>query len=278
MGLGGLIAWEALQKAPLINFRPVLERNFAFSCLFIFAAYAVLLGASTSLPGLLQSLFGYDALASGLVVSPSGISAIMLLPIVGFLLGRRLDARWLIASGLLVVAVANFWMSRMNLLISPWQVVWPRVVLIIGLSMLFAPLNVAAFLYVPRELRGAAVGLFALLRNEGGSVGTSLAQTLQERREQFHTLRLNEWLTHFHPAVNAYSKQLQEFFLQRTGDSTLSHRMAVQVLANVRQQQASSLAYFDCFWAFAVVAFCLAFLVLFMKRSVAEKGAHVPHE
>jgi DHA2 family multidrug resistance protein len=277
-GLGGLIVWETHQKTPIINFRAVLERNFALSCLFIFGAYAILLGASTSLPGMLQSLFGYDALASGLVQSPSGISAIMILPIVGFLLGRRWDARWLIASGLLVVAVANFWMSRMNLLISPWQVVWPRVVLIIGLSMFFAPLNVAAFLYVPRELRGAAVGLFALLRNEGGSVGTSLAQTLQERREQFHDLRLNEWLTQFHPAVNAYSKLLQEYFLQRTGDSTLSHRMAVQVLANVREQQASSLAYFDCFWAFAVVALCLSFLVLFMKRSVAEKGAHVSHE
>ena len=193
-------------------------------------------------------------------------------------IGSGVDARWLIAVGLLVVAVANFWMSRMNLAISPWQVVWPRVVMILGLSTLFAPLNVAAFLYVPRELRGAAVGLFALLRNEGGSVGTSLAQTFQERREQFHTLRLNEWLTHFHPAVSAYSKQLQEFFFQTTGDAALSHRMATQALANVREQQASSLAYFDCFWAFAVVAFCLAFLVFFMKRSLAEKGAQVSHE
>ncbi len=34
----------------------------------------------------------------------------------------------------------------------------------------------------------------ACLRNEGGSVGTSIAQTLQERREQFHLLRLNEQL------------------------------------------------------------------------------------
>jgi DHA2 family multidrug resistance protein len=54
--------------------------------------------------------------------------------------------------------------------------------------------------------------------------------------------------------------------------------MAVQVLANVRGQQASSLAYFDCFWAFAVVALSITFLVLFMKRSVAEKGAQVVGE
>ncbi len=197
----------------------------------------------------------------------------------GFLLGRRMDARWLIAAGLLLVAAANFWMSRMNLSISPWQVVWPRVVLILGLSMLFAPLNVAAFLYLPRELRGAAVGLFALLRNEGGSVGTSLAQTLEERREQFHTLRLNEWLTHFQPAVNLYSKQVQAVLFAKDGRrGPVARQMALQVLANTREQQASSLAYFDCFWAFAAVALCLVFFVLLMKRSVAEKGAKVSAE
>jgi DHA2 family multidrug resistance protein len=54
--------------------------------------------------------------------------------------------------------------------------------------------------------------------------------------------------------------------------------MALQVLANIRQQQASSLAYFDCFWAFAVLAFCLVVFVLLMKRSVAEKGARISHE
>jgi hypothetical protein len=40
-------------------------------------------------------------------------------------------------------------MSQMNLDISSWQVVWPRCVVIGGLSMIFAPLNVAAFLYIP---------------------------------------------------------------------------------------------------------------------------------
>src|SRR5258707_14352471 len=98
------------------------------------------------------------------------------------------------AGGLLTIAAGNLWMSRMNLGISPWQVVWPRVVVIAGLSMLFAPLNVAKVIYLPKEIRGAAVGLLTLLRNEGGSVRTSIAQIIQQRREQFHALRLDESL------------------------------------------------------------------------------------
>ena len=169
-------------------------------------------------------------------------------------------------------------MSRLNLSIGPWQVVWPRVVVIVGLSMLFAPLNVAAFLYIPKELRGAAVGLLALLRNEGGSVGTSMAQTLLERREQFHALRLNEGLDALNPAVHRFFAQTQALFLQRTGDAALSQQMTVQALENLRNQQALSLGYFDVFWASAALAVPLVFLVLFMRRSVVEKGTHIGAE
>jgi MFS transporter, DHA2 family, multidrug resistance protein len=278
LGLGLLIYREMRIVNPVVNFRPLGERNFAASSIIIFCAFAVLYGASTSLPGLLQSLFGYDAYASGLVQSPAGFFSLMGLVVVGFLLGRGTDARWLIAGGLLLMAVGNYWMALMNLEVSSWILIWPRVVLIIGLSMIFAPLNVAAYQYTPRHLRGAAIGLFALLRNEGGSVGTSIAQTLQQRREQFHLARLGESLHPFSPAVNSFAAQGQAAFLQQTGDRAGSQQMTWQVLANLRQQQAASLAYFDVFWIMAVVALTLILLVLLMKRSVAEKGAHVGAE
>jgi MFS transporter, DHA2 family, multidrug resistance protein len=46
----------------------------------------------------------------------------------------------------------------------------------------------------------------------------------------------------------------------------------------LRQQQASSLAYFDVFWLLAVVMLAPVLMVLLMNRSVAEKGAHIVHE
>ena len=254
------------------------ERNFAMCCLIIFCAFAVLYAASTSLPALLQSLFGYEALNAGLVMSPAGFFAVLVMPFVGRALGRGSDARWLIAAGLLIMAAGNYWMSQMNLEISPGQVVWPRVILVVGLSMCFAPANVAAYLYTPPLLRGAAVGLLSLLRNEGGSVGTSMAQTIQERRDQFHTLRLGESLDSFNAAVVSFLDQARGVFLQQTGDPSAAQQLAWQSLDNLRQQQASSLAYFDVFFLLAVVTLALAPLVLLMKRSVAEKGAQIGHE
>jgi DHA2 family multidrug resistance protein len=278
VGLVSLIYRELRIESPIINFRVLKDRNLAASSIIIFCAFGVLYAASTSLPGLLQALFGYDAYVSGLVQSPSGLFSILMLLVVGTLLGRGVDARWLVAGGLLVMAAGCYWMALMNLQISPWQVVWPRVAMIIGLSMIFAPLNVAAFKYVPLHLRGAAVGLFALLRNEGGSVGTSMAQTMQERREQFHLSRVGEFLDPLNPYVNSFLEQAQAFFFQQTGDAAGSRLMAVQALDNLRQQQASSLAYFDVFWLCAALGVLLVPLAFLMKRSVAEKGAHAGAE
>jgi DHA2 family multidrug resistance protein len=263
---------------PLINFRTLSDRNFRSCCIIIFCAYGVLYANSTTLPGLLQSLFGYDATTSGLVLSPSGVASLAMMFVVGLLLGRGLDARYLMAAGVLTLAVGNFWMSRMNLDIGPWHVVWPRVVVISGLSMVFAPLNVAAFLYLPKELRAGAVGLLALLRNEGGSVGTSVAQTIQERREQFHVLRLNEKLDSLYPAVHHWLAQGQDFFLRGTGDPVRAQQMTLRGLQELRDRQAAALAYFDVFWSLAVVAALMVLLVLLMRRSVAEKGGHVGAE
>jgi DHA2 family multidrug resistance protein len=169
-------------------------------------------------------------------------------------------------------------MTRMNLEISFWQVIAPRMVLTLGLGLIFAPASVAAYKYIPVHLRGAAVGLFSLLRTEGGSVGTSMSQTIQEPRQQFHVSRLGENLGPLNPHVQSFLQQTREYFQPWTGDAARSQQLAVQSLDNLRQQQAAAFAFFDIFWVCAVLSAALVLLVLLMKRSVAEKGEHIGAE
>jgi hypothetical protein len=58
VGLVGLVVWELRHPSPVVNFRPLRERNFAACCVIIFCAFAVLYASNTSLPALLQSLLG----------------------------------------------------------------------------------------------------------------------------------------------------------------------------------------------------------------------------
>ena len=271
LALAGLLCRELTFASPVVNFRVLQERNFATSCVISFGVFAVLYATSVALPLMLLTLFGYDAYAAGRVLWPAGVFAALTLLVVSRLVGWGIDSRWLIASGLLIMATGNYWMALMNLYISPWLAIWPRVVTIVGLSLMFAPLNVAAFLYIPKHLRGAAVGLLALLRNEGGSFGTSMLQTLQERRNQFHTARAGDFLGPFNPKVNSFLAQTQAFFYHQTGDPAGSQRKALQVLADIRQQQAATFAYFDVFWVAAVASLVMVFLVFLMKRASAER-------
>jgi DHA2 family multidrug resistance protein len=96
---------------------------------------------------------GYDALNAGLVMSPSGLAALAMLPVVGWLLGRGLDARVLIAAGLVVLAYASYVLATYNLQVAPGQTVTPQVVQRLGVAMIFVPLNTAAYLYLSAEQR-----------------------------------------------------------------------------------------------------------------------------
>ena len=86
---------------------------------------------------------------------------------------------------------------------------------------------------------------------------------------------MGEFLDPLNPAVNSFLEQGQAFFFQQTGDPAASQQMTLQALANLRQQQAASLAYFDDFWLFAVLALALVSLVLAHEAlGGREGGAH----
>jgi DHA2 family multidrug resistance protein len=89
---------------------------------------------------------------------------------------------------------------------------------------------------------------------------------------------VSEFLDPLNQQVNSFLDQGQSFFAQQTGDPAGSQQMAVQALENLRQQQASSLSYFDVFWVAAVLGALLVFLVFLMKPSAAGKGEHVGSE
>ena len=82
----------------------------------------------------------------------------------------------------------------------------------------------------------------------------------------------------FNANAASFLDQAQALFLQQSGDPSAARQLALQSLENLRQQQASSLAYFDVFLLLAVATLAPLFAVLLMKRSIAEKGARIGGE
>ena len=87
----------------------------------------------------------------------------------------------------------------------------------IGLGLLFVPLDDAAYLYLPKNQVNDTTGLFNMLRNEGGSLGIAIASTTVDRRSRFHRSRLVEHVVPTNLAVESSLRQLSDLRIVRGG-------------------------------------------------------------
>jgi DHA2 family multidrug resistance protein len=269
------VIWELRHHNPIVNFRLLGERNFAASCVVIFAVFAVLYGSNVLLPQLLQALYAYDAYTAGLILSPGGIAVMVCMPISGLLLSHKVDARYLIFWGVLSVAAASYWSALLTLDASPTVLVIRRCAQLFGMAFIFAPINTAAYTYLPKEQANNATGLYNMIRNEGSSLGIALVNTLLARRGQFHQSRLTENLDPLNPVLASYQRQASSGFYSSGYDMARSGQMALQSIYDQVLGQAGSLSYFDIFYVFGIAAFFTAPLVFLMRRSVQEDGAEI---
>ena len=269
--LVGFLIRELKITQPLVNLKVFLDRNFALGCLLIGLFGGVIYGVVTLLPLFYQTLLGYTAAAAGIAVSPRGIGAIMIMPVIGVLTGR-LDNRWLIVTGFAVFGLTSIWMARLTLDISPTSMLWPIVISGAGTGMVFVPLATLAMGTLKNEQIGNASGLFNLMRNVGGGIGISMVNTLVARHQQIHRAELVQNIAPQNPAFQQTFNSIRGLMSQSAGPGVADQR-AYGLIQNTLDQQSAAFSYVDVFRYLALACFICGFIVLFMKRVRARKGA-----
>jgi DHA2 family multidrug resistance protein len=271
VALVGVVIWELYQKQPVIDFRILKDRNFALSALTMYAVGFTLYGSTAILPIFLQTVLGYTALLSGLVLSPGGIAMMVGMALVGKLLGK-FEARWLIIFGLVVAAAGLFEMAAFNLDVDFQTAMWARTIQALGMAFLFVPINTSAFSSVPREKIGYATGLMNLFRNIGGSGGIAMVNTILARREQFHQQVL---VSHLTQVDGSFADALQSTASAITaqGASTADAASQAQgVLYGMVQRSSAMLAVADTFWILALIFLCMIPVAFLLKKTTPRPG------
>jgi DHA2 family multidrug resistance protein len=260
-----VVFWELRQKEPIIDFRILKDRNYALATLAMLVLGFVLYASTALMPLFLQTLLGYTALISGLVLSPGGLVMVVCLPVVGILV-RKYQPRWLVIFGVVVTSLALFRMARFSLQIDYSTAVWSRMEQSLGLAFLFVPISATAFAYIPKERTSYATGLFNLARNIGGSSGIATATTLLARRAQFHQSVLVAHLTPFDPA---YRQALAGAAATlRAGGSTApdAAAQAQGMIYGTMVRQSNMLAFADAFWVMGTLFLLIIPLMLLIKK------------
>src|SRR5208283_1363259 len=179
------VIWEMSHENPIVNVRLLRNASFATSTTLMFVLGATLYGSTVLLPQFLQTLMGYTAERAGEVLSPGGFATMLMMPLVGFLVGR-VPAKYLIAFGFAGLSSALFYMTSLNLAIDMPTATSYRVFQAVFLAFLFVPINTVAYIGIPQSQTNQVSGLLNLARNIGGSVGIAYLTTMLVRRSQRH--------------------------------------------------------------------------------------------
>ena len=274
VALIALIFWELRAKDPVIELHLLKERNFAISTLMMYVLGVVMYGTTVLLPLMLQTLMGYTAMQSGLVLFPGGLLLLAFLPFVGWLLSR-IEPRWIVVLGLCIIATGLWELSRFSLEVSTSTTVFDWAISRVGTAFLFVPINVMAFSFVPPAKTNAATGFINLARNIGASTGISFVTTMLDRRAQFHQNRLVPNLTPTNSNYQAALHRLTHALIARGLDAVHAANLAQHLIYAELQKQAMMLSFVDNFWVMSVISLSVIPL-LFLMRSAKGRGRRAP--
>jgi DHA2 family multidrug resistance protein len=277
LAIVALVIRELSIEDPLVDLKLFRNANFSAAALVRFATFGVLLGTTQLIPQLVQTEFGYTAYLAGLVITPGALLIIALMPVVGFLVGH-VQARLLIAGGLVILGASLFHMAGFPPDTSFRHVLWARCLQAAGVAFLVVPTTTIAYIGIPENKSGDASALINLSRNLGGSVGIAIAQTWLARRADLHQARM---VSHFTSSSlefrTALARAAARFAELGSGPHEARQRAAGAIYGAV-QHQALLLAYDDVFYAMGVCSLLVLGVVFFLRanRPGARKpaGAH----
>jgi MFS transporter, DHA2 family, multidrug resistance protein len=273
--LTSLVIWEWFQKEPIIDVRMFKSFNFAAANVMMFMLGFMLFSTLVLIPEFLQTLMGYTAELAGLALFGGGVVLLFMMPIVGRL-SSKIQAKWLIATGWLCLAIGLFYCAhKIDLFVSFRFATWLRVTQVIGIGFLFVPITAAGYIGVSPEKGNSVSGIINFMRNIGGSIGTSVVTTMITRRGQYHQQIL---VSHITPDFPAYRSALHGLSSKiahsglRAGDA---HNQAIARFYRLVHQQGGALSYMDIFWVLGALCSIMFVLAFFLKKNNPGAGGHV---
>jgi DHA2 family multidrug resistance protein len=260
-----MIPWELTRRNPMIDLRMVASRQFGASFLVMLATGAILLATTQFLPQLVQQDFGYTATWAGLVLSPGGVVTMAMMFVVGRL-ASKVQPKYLIIVGAVFIALSMYSMTNVYGDLGFWFMARSRMLLGVGLPLIFVPIMAASYDGIPPSKTDQASALINAARNTGGSIGVSIVSNVLTHREQFHQNRLIEQVV---PSSTSYQDTLQQitnYFTAQGSSLAQAHDQAVQWIGAQVQAQASFLSYMDAFWVLMLIALAAVPLALTLRN------------
>jgi MFS family permease len=250
--------WELRVPTPLVSLRVLGVGPFAAAACVAVVFGMGQFGTQFLIPLFVQTIQGLTPLDAGLLLMPGALLLGIFMPLGGYLCDR-LPARTLLMVGLSCFAASTWWMRDVDVNTAfSWMLIYV-VVSRLGQSLINPTLNATAMRSLSNTQLRQGAGMINFFRQLGGAFGVNLLSVSLDRQ----TLHYSDRLASMETAGNSATAELLrlvEQLLERAGASPeLQSAGALNFLGRVVYQQASTLAFRDCFLIVTLV-FMLALI------------------
>ena len=240
------------------------DKSLMLGLMFMIVIGIVMFSSMALLPPMLQGLFGYPVLDTGILLGTRGVGVLISMAISGRLMNRGVDMRIIVAVGLLIGSVSAWMMTGWSLDITNYHIALSGMVQGLGIGLVFIPLNSLAFATLPARYRTDGASLLNLVRSLGASIGISIMTVMLARNWQIVHSELGASVTS--STVNAVDASTLDRF-QGLGDTIVS---MADVLIN---RQALMVAYLNDFYLLMWITLLAIPMVLLLDRPKPGGGA-----
>ncbi len=270
------IGWELRTSHPLLNLRLFAIPAFALGALVNLVATAALFGAIFLLPLFLQNLRGLGAMETGLLLFPQALAMAVSVSLGGRLYDR-VGARPLIVAGLLVLGLATWLLSGLDLT-TPDSTI-RQVLLLRGaaIGLVMMPAMTTWLAAAPASQTSAASSIQNVCRQLFGAFSTAGFSTLLQSRITFHYATLAMFVTPDSPAVLRALGQAQQLALSRGMPLEQARQLVLAQLTGYVQLAASVRGFDDCFIAAAAACLVGVLPALLLRRPAAAASMPQVH-
>jgi MFS family permease len=213
-----------------------------------------------------ESIQGYTATRSGLLLMPAGLVLGVVFPLAGRV-SDRTPPHLTIIFGLAVFALSSYLMAAADTDTSFWLFAWWIIVGRIGLGFVMPSLNAGALSCLPMAWVAQGSGAVNFVRQLGGAFGVNLLSVFLERRSQLYA----QTFTASQDAANAATAELLrgmgELYVQAGVPEALRQGGALDYLGRMIAAQSSMMSFRDAFLAVAVMFLVATLPAYLMRRS-----------
>jgi EmrB/QacA subfamily drug resistance transporter len=178
--------WERHVADPMVKLELFGIRNFWVANVIGLAIPFGLFGIFFPMTVFLQGALGMTPLEAGLTMMPMSLMLMFVAPVSGRL-SDRIGARWILTTGIALVAVGILFITSQVSATTNWRTLLPALVITgTGMGMTFAPMTAAAMSQVPPRISGSASGILNTSRNIGQLLGIAVLGSILQSRLGLH--------------------------------------------------------------------------------------------